>query len=208
MFSCEYMKDLKTGDLILCNYTKKGGLMSFFSGLIKSCTKSSYSHIGMILKDPSFLHPTLKGLYVWESTWEGKADPQDGKIKLGVQITPLYELVNSYKSKGHISVRRVNCSPDLFSDVNLTKIHNIVYDKPYDIVPLDWLEALSKVDPNPQKTDRFWCSALVGYIYTKCRLLEVKTDWSILAPADFSLMSKKLNFISRASLANIEEKLI
>ena len=39
----------------------------------------------MVLKDPSFLHPTLKGLYVWESSWEGKADPQDGKIKLGVQ---------------------------------------------------------------------------------------------------------------------------
>ena len=79
------MKDLNTQTLILCNSAKKGRFMSFFTTLIKSCTKSSYSHVAMVLKDPSFQHPTLKGLYVWESSWEGKADPQDGKIKLGVQ---------------------------------------------------------------------------------------------------------------------------
>ena len=33
---------------------------------------------------------------------------------------------------------------------------------------------------DPQKTDRFWCSALCGFIYTKCGLLDPKTDWSIL----------------------------
>jgi hypothetical protein len=87
-------------------------------------------------------------------------------------------------------------SSRIIPDVNLTKVHNIVYDKPYDLVPIDWLEALVKMDPNPQKTDRFWRSTLVGYIYTKCRLLEVKTDWSILAPAYFSLISENLNFIS------------
>ena len=100
------VKDLKTGDLLLCNYMKKGGCISFFTGLIKMFTKSSYSHVGMILKDPSFIHPTLKGLYVWESGWEGTPDPQDDKIKFGVQITPLYEIINKYyKSNGHI-----NCS--------------------------------------------------------------------------------------------------
>ena len=202
------MKDLKTGDLILCNYTKKGKLMSLFNGLIKSCTQSSYSHVGMILKDPTFIHPTLKGLYVWESSYEGKPDPQDGKIKLGVQISPLSEVVNSYKTSGHISVRRVNCSADLFSDVNLTKIHNVVYEKPYDVVPSDWIEALAKVDTDPQKTSRFWCSALIGYIYTKCGLLNEKTDWSILTPADFSLMAENLQFMEDVSLANTEEKLV
>ena len=202
------MKDLKTGDLILCNYTKKGGFLSIFTRLIKWCTKSDYSHAGMILKDPSFLHPTLKGLYVWESTNPGEPDPQDGKVKFGVQISPLSELMSYYKTRGHIYVRRVNCSPDLFSDVNLTKVHNVVYDKPYDVVPTDWLEALVKVDPEPQKTSRFWCSALVGYIYTKCGLLDKETDWSILAPANFSLEREDLKFCNGVSLANVEEKLV
>ena len=202
------MKDFKTGDLILCNYTKRTGCMSFFTSLIKAFTKSSYSHIGMILKDPFFIHPTLKGLYVWQSTWIKKPDPQDGKIKFGVQLTPLYELINDYKKTGHLVIRRVQCSPDLFSDQNLTKVHNVVYNKPYDIIPTDWLEALTKIDPYPQKTNRFWCSALVGYIYTKCGLLDKKTDWSILAPADFALASENLEFINEARLSNKEEKLI
>ena len=46
-------------------------------------------------------------------------------IKFGVQISPLSEIIDYYKSHGHIVVRRVNCSPDLFSDVNL-KISEII----------------------------------------------------------------------------------
>jgi len=202
------MNSLKTGDLLLCNHTERDGCLKFFTGLIKTFTQSNYTHIAMVLKDPSFIHPSLKGLYVWESGWEGKPDPQDGKIKLGVQITPLYEFVNSYKNTGHVAVRKVNCSPDLLCDENLTKVHNAVYNKPYDIVPADWLEEIIKIDPNPQKTDRFWCSALIGYIYTKCGLLNNKSDWSIMAPSDFSMMTENLQFINGASLSNTEKRIV
>ena len=61
-------------------------------------------------------------------------------------------------------------------------IHDTVYNKPYDIVPKDWVEALFQVDDKPQKIDRFWCSALIGYIYTKCGILQSNTDWSIMRP--------------------------
>ena len=33
----------------------------------KYFTKSKYTHIAMILKDPSFTNPPLKGLYIIES---------------------------------------------------------------------------------------------------------------------------------------------
>ena len=59
----------------------------------------NYSHVAMILKDPYFINPALKGLYVWESSFNGTPDPQDNKIKLGVQITPLHELINEYQSR-------------------------------------------------------------------------------------------------------------
>ena len=29
-----------------------------------------YSHIAMVLKDPTFLDKKLEGLYIWESSWE------------------------------------------------------------------------------------------------------------------------------------------
>ena len=84
----------------------------------------------------------------------------------------------------------------LFTKQKLESIHNVVYDKPYDIVPKDWIEAFFKRDSQPQKTSRFWCAALVGYIYTQIGILKPETDWSILTPNDFSLSGENLEFKS------------
>jgi len=199
------MDDLKTGDLLLFN-NHSGGLFGLFTSLIKWGTHSNYTHVGMILKDPTFINKNLKGLYVWESTYNGKPDPQDGKIKLGVQITPLYECLN-FESRS-VFVRKIICDSEKhFNDEILTEIHNKVYGKIYDIVPGDWIQALFGVDNNPQKTDRFWCSALVGYIYTKCGILESDTDWSILKPSDFSLDGENIKLTGYNILEKCETKI-
>ncbi len=178
--------NLKTGDILLFDYNESG-ILGLFNKAIKYFTKSPYSHIAVVLKDPSFIHPSLKGYYIWESSWEGTPDPQDNKIKLGVQITPLDEVMNNCKNtNSSVFLRRVNCPIGTFNKNALSKIHEVVYDKPYDIVPEDWINAINRTDNHPQKTDRFWCSALVGYIYTCCNLLVKNTDWSELRPADFS----------------------
>ena len=236
------MDDLKTGDLILFNSQSKD-LFSILSSMIRIGTQSNYTHIGMIIKDPSFIEPHLKGLYVWESGWEGEPDPQDNKVKLGVQITPLQEIIDSYKD-GFISVRKINCDPKLFSNDKLKDIHNVVYKKPYDIMPLNWILALFRKDEveintfkiksgsilymeeatlllegdlanfavkrkdlNYQRTNRFWCSALIGYIYTKCGILKSETDWSILRPSDFSIMCEHLKFEDDCFLDDKEIKI-
>ena len=176
------MNELKTGDIILFDYEGH----SIISSLLKRFTKSNFTHVGMILKDPKFIHPSLKGLYVWESGKEDNPDPQDNKKKIGVQITPFIEIYDKYKNTGSkIYIRKIKDN-NIFTDENLKKIHGIVYDKPYDIVPLDWIEGYLQKDLNPQKTNRFWCSALIGYIYTQLGILNPDTDWSILRPCDFS----------------------
>ena len=189
------MDTLKTGDLILfCGNIS--GFMGYFSTFIKCATHSNYSHIGMILKDPSFVHPSLKGTYVWESGWEDfDRDAQDDKIKLGVQITPLAEIIKNFQ-KSIVIIRKINCDPSLFSDEALEKIHKVVYDKIYDCYPPDILQAIHRKDKHPQKINRFWCSALVGYIYTQCQILNDKTDWSILRPSDFLNDNHILQFIN------------
>jgi len=175
------MNELKTGDIILFDYEGH----SIISSLLKRFTKSNFTHVGMILKDPKFIHPSLKGLYVWESGKEDNPGPQDNK-KIGVQITPFLEIYDKYKNTGSkIYIRKIKDN-NIFTDENLKKIHDIVYDKPYDIVPLDWIEGYLQKDLNPQKTNRFWCSALIGYIYTQLGILNPDTDWSILRPCDFS----------------------
>ena len=63
-------------------------------------------------------------------------------------------------------------------------------------MPQDWIEALFRKDSNPQKTDRFWCSALVGIIYNKLGIIQEYTDWTIMRPSDFSVESNNeyINF--------------
>lgn len=199
--------NLKTGDLVLYD----NGSCNPISGLIKYFTNSKYTHIAMVLKDPDFTDPPLTGYYVWQSDWEGTPDPQDNKVKFGVQITPFNEIYEQYeKTKSSIYVRRISCDPDIFSKTNLEKIHQIVYDKSYDYYPTDLLEAIErgeKKDKKPQRTDCFWCSALVGYMYTKLALLESNTDWSIMEPCDFSEGQQNLNLINKTSLGK-EEKIL
>ena len=156
------------------------------------------------MKDPIWLHPSLKGTFLWESGWEGTPDPQDGQVKFGVQITPLEEILQSYqKTKGKIYVRRVRYKHDPFTHENLESIHKVVYDKVYDIVPKDWFEAMFRSDNDPQKTSRFWCSALVGYIYVQCGALHPGTDWSMIRPSDF--VKNYLQYINGVTLEELTE---
>jgi hypothetical protein len=203
----DVLNDLKTGDLLLFN-DNSSGLFGWFTKMIKWGSHSNYSHIAMVLKDPTFLDKKLEGLYIWESSWEKNPDPQDNKHKLGVQITPIQEVLDAY-TDGHVYVRKINTWEfNPFSDYNLKNIHDVVYKKPYDICPVDWVEAFLKKDLNPQKTSRFFCSALVGYIYTKCDILIAETDWSILAPNDFSLSGETVKFMPPYSLFPEEKKLM
>ena len=90
------LENLKTGDILLFN-NKASGFMSYFASMIRIGTHSNYTHIAFIIKDPTFINPNLKGLFAWESGWEGEPDPQDNKIKLGVQLTPLNEIIEHFK---------------------------------------------------------------------------------------------------------------
>jgi hypothetical protein len=93
-----------------------------------------------------------------------------------------------------------------FTHEKMKEIHDSVFNKPYDIVVRDWIEAYCKKDPDPQKISRFWCSALAAFIYTKVGLLDEKTDWSIIRPSFFSSENPELNrnILIGAELSNEE----
>jgi len=183
---------LQTGDILLFVEHPKNSIMKLFTWMITTATHSEYSHAAVVLKDPTFIHPSLKGLFLWESSWEGTPDPQDNKIKLGVQITPIYQFLQNFA--GQIYVRRLLKGSDLVKNDKLQKIHNVVYEKPYDIHIKDWVDAWNRTDSEPQKTDRFWCSALVAYILVSLKFLPDETDWSIIRPSDLSSKSTYLKF--------------
>lgn len=196
------MEKLETGDIILFHSKK-----TFFGKLIQIITGSDYCHIGMVVKDPSFTEHKLIGTYLWESSFETFPDAVDNKIKFGVEIVDLKKCLEKNKNEDDLYYRKLHITnkKDIFSEEKLSKIYEVVKNKPYDIMPKDWIEAIFRKDDYPQKTDRFWCSALLGYIYTKLGILSSDTDWSILRPSDFS-SEGSLNFLDNVYF-DTEEKL-
>lgn len=199
------MNDLKTGDILLFSGHITGWL-KYFTDMIRYTTHCNYSHVGFVIKDPTFIDPSLKGIYVWESGWEGKKDPQDGEIKLGVQLTPLDEIMENFKGSKIIK-RSFTGVGNYFTDEKLKAIHKVVHDKPYDVFPKHWVEALFRKDDDPQRISSFWCSALVGYIFVKCGIIKPETDWSILRPSDFSIGGERLDYSSDYKLSNDADRI-
>jgi hypothetical protein len=179
------MDPLQTGDLIL--FACKTSRWTLFDAVIRYVTGSDYVHVGMVLIDPPFRN-VPRGAYLWESGWEPTPDPQDGRLKLGVRITPLSKID---VSASHLYVRKCERS---ISTSELVAIHTEVYLKPYDTCLSDWLLAALRRDAHPQKTDRFWCSAFVSFVMTRLGWLLSTTDWSIVRPCDLSSRSSYLSW--------------
>jgi len=180
--------DFRTGDIILLS-----GRKSLFSTIVEWATYSTYSHIGIVLKDPVQIDPTLRGTYFWESGMEPVPDSIEHKRIFGTQIGPLFPKIERYD--GTVVCRKLGWEK---SNIKRNKmcvpIYNHVKDKPYDISPRDFLEAdIQKSLGNPRNEKAFFCSAFVAYVYTKLGLFPDTTDWTLFQPESFS--SSKLAYM-------------
>lgn len=192
----EDLNKLDTGDILLY-----GGTEFWFSKLIRFWTKSDWTHISIILRDPTYIDPALTGLYIWESGIENFRDAENKQSKLGVQINDLEEVLKNYN--GFICYRKLHADIPDFKE-KLKMIHETVHDAPYDTNIVDLLETTDKVEkvetkykpyhsrimnwlmPRHKRTDTYFCSALVGCIYTRLELLPPQTRWTECQPGFFS----------------------
>lgn len=201
---------LETGDLILASDTT-----FWFSRIVEWYTGSQWSHIGVVLRDPVYIDPSLHGLYLLESGYETYSDAEDHVRKLGVQITNLEQFINQYQGK---LVYRKLCTalPKEDIDNKLSEIHQIIHGRPYDLDLADLFSVKLEVEkekpppnsalagwlqPNHRKTDRFYCSALVGFIYTMLGFLPHDLEWTECEPKFFSTENPKLkDYLTNCSL--------
>lgn len=180
--------DFRTGDIILLS-----GRKSIFSKIVEWATYSTYSHIGIVLKDPVQIDPSLRGIYLWESGMEPVPDSVDHVKKFGVQIVPLEQKIERYD--GTVVYRKLGWEKsNIKRNKMCASIYNSVKDKPYDTSPWDFLEAdLQKNLGNPRNEKAFFCSAFVSYVYTKLGLFPQNTEWTLFQPESFS--SSKLVYM-------------
>lgn len=174
------MDDYETGDILLFSDR------SFIpSRLIEYFTDSKYSHVGIILKNPTCIDTDLnKGLYLMESTqFTDIVDSEDKKLKSGTQIRKLEDVYAEYN--GAIFWRKLNTLRDEKFYQILTDAHSVVHNKPYDMNPKDWIESLLNIKfGDVQVTSRFFCSALVTYFYDRWGFVDKSTPWTIIRPKD------------------------
>ena len=175
-----------TGDILLYHpkpqFHSISGIFSYiFENLIMKVTNSAYSHASLIIRDPTFTTPPLKGLYVLESSYESFPDVETDEIKLGVELVHLDDVLYSFH--GDIYWRKLECerNEDFYS--KLAEAHSVAHNRPYDLIPSDWFCAALKLNSRKnQRVKTFWCSALVSYVYTQLGFLPQDTPWTLVSP--------------------------
>lgn len=192
------LDELETGDILLY-----GGTQFWFSRIIRWWTKSKWSHISIVLKNPTFIDEALNdGVYIWESGIENIRDAENNKFKFGVQINSLEDILKQYD--GYVCCRKLHCDMSKEKmDESLEALHKIVHGDEYDTNPYDLMIATDSVKeveepemrgwwiwdwfrPTHRRTNTYFCSALVGFVYTQLGLLPDTTRWSECSPEFFS----------------------
>jgi hypothetical protein len=183
---------LDTGDILLFKGT------GWISRIVEYFGVSRYSHVGIVLKNPKFLNEELEdGIYILESSFNDTPDSEDHLYKLGVQIHRLEDVLKEY-SPGCVFVRHIHTERNDDFYKKLSDIHKEIHNKPYDLDINDWLLAkLNLTIPLPpekelKKTNTFWCSALVCYIYNEMGWIQKDINWTIIAPREFSSNEGKI----------------
>ena len=116
------INSLKNGDILL--FQSRG---TCFGGCIQFFTSSKFTHVGMVLENPTYIDPKLnEGLYLLESGSEPFNDAEDNTNKLGVQIQKLLPVLNEY-GKNYVFCRQLK-SLSNFPTKKMLGAHKIIHD--------------------------------------------------------------------------------
>jgi len=187
-------------DLDIVLFKGKGFLGSY---IIEWFTWSRFSHIGIVLKSPTYIDPKLTGTYLFESGLEYIKDAEDGKCKFGVQITPWNKIFEQYDGE----IWKRSFKPDLDREKVenlLVKIHDVVHNKPYDDELFDLIRIeLQEKWGDCQRDNKFVCSALVSFILVALKCLDTNTQWDLIEPKHFDAGKKIEQVIHNCELGDL-----
>ncbi len=188
----EFLETCQTGDLLL--YSGK----AWYSWVIEYMTDSPYSHISMILRDPTFMGKKLEGIYIIEAKCQSTIDSIREKPIFGTRIIPFEVACQDYLAGGgNLYYRKLCCERNEVFMERLEAAITKVYGSPYDTNPFDWLRAeFGILHGNNQRDDTFWCSALIAYLFVRLGFLPGCVEWTLMKPSRFGGLSKNpLHFI-------------
>lgn len=168
---------LRTGDILL--FKENRTLVDFF---LRWATGSKWTHVAVAIIDPPGFP---KGEYVLEAGSEPTRDLLSAKRIYGTQLQFLKNVVDK-----QTFVRKLVPPLDSEQIGRLWDLCKEMDASPYDTHISDWLLALERQHGDQrawaQHSDKFWCSALAAYLYTKLGLLPEDTPWTLIAPSEWA----------------------
>ncbi len=182
----EIFKNFKTGDILLFH-----GENYWFSYVVEWFTWSKFSHIGIILKDPTYIDYQLKGYYLLESGTESFPDAVYHKIEFGVQIVDLEKLFNNYQ--GEIYYRSLQLPSDnekQIYDIKIPTVLSKIWKKICHLKYDDEIWDLFRVEfginwGDMKRKNKFFCSALTAFIYSQFQFFDKPVEWDLMTPQAF-----------------------
>lgn len=188
-----FIENCQTGDLLLFSSN------AIYSRLIEILSFSKFSHVAYIIKNPTWLHPDLSGVYIFESGSEPTVDALSKHKVFGVQLTPIEEIYKDYKNAYCGYIYHVQNDFDRTEEY-YSKLKELMIktdSKSYDLNPIDWIKARFDINIGERKVYTFFCSALVGYLMESFNHIRDNIDWSYVSPRRFSVNSADaLQFIN------------
>jgi hypothetical protein len=161
---------------------------SWISYVIEYMSGSRYSHAGILICNPREIGIDVEdGDYVLHSGYGESAET--GQMIYGVHLERLDKVLAQYTA-GSVFIRVVHAPRDKVFYERLKKIHEDVHSRPYDMNLFDWLAAwyygrYYEIPGWYRNTSRFWCSALVSYVYDRLGWL-YDVDWTIVSPGELA----------------------
>lgn len=181
---------LNTGDIILCHSSSEDSLVD---KEIEYFTHSPWEHTAIIIKNPSWIDEKLKDdIYVFQSNPGPNiySDIINGNSS-GVTINLLSDFLSNRKSiyvRSFKNFQLTDESMHLFKKTFLS-----AHGKPYDKNIIHWtITGLGTFFRCPciskkiitREDNKFWCSSLVYFVYTKMKWTNKNTDWTCKVPND------------------------
>lgn len=168
---------IQTGDLVL--FSGKGAI----SAGIKWMTGSRWSHVGMALRLDEW-----DMVLLWESTTLSNiADITSGKLRQGVQLSPLSRRIATYP--GEVAIRHLEVERTPAMHQALRRLRETVKGRPYES---DKLELLKSAYDGPwggtggEDLSTLFCSELIAEAYQCMGLLPESPPSNEYTPGDFT----------------------
>lgn len=131
-------------------------------------TPKKWDHVGIILHNPTWLHPGLTGTFVWEIC----------ECSNGSKITPYIERISNYKGQIYIR-KRISTY-----EINKQKLHHACNKLLYNTREAvhNYLH-LKEAEP---EQDTFWSPGFLCYLLVRMGLLNIYgIDWKTITIQDF-----------------------